>query len=63
MVPVRTPLPAECFEDYKAPALSETGALTFREFEQWVDGLIAVIESYRVQSQHCRALNDPPTPP
>ena len=64
-VPVRTPLPAECFEDYKVPALSQAGTLTFREFEQWTDGLVGVIESYRVQNSHCRELNgrDPPAPP
>lgn len=65
LVPVRTPLPEECFVEWKAPALSQTGALTFREFEQWVDGAIAAIESYQVQAQRCRELNveRQPAPP
>lgn len=62
MVPVREPLPAECFEDYKAPALA-AGALSFRTFEEWTDGLVDVIQRYRLQHGRCRALNDLPAHP
>ena len=57
-VPVRTPMPDDCFLDHRTPRLDQEGDLTFREFDTWAEGLAQAIDRYRVQVQRCRELND-----
>ncbi len=57
-VPVRVPMPDDCFLDHRTPRLDQEGDLTFREFDTWAEGLAQAIDRYRVQVQRCRELND-----
>ncbi len=56
-VPVRTPMPDDCFLDHRTPRLDQEGTLTFREFDTWAEGLAQAIDRYRVQVARCRELN------
>lgn len=57
-VPVRTPMPDDCFADHAVAPLPAEGALTIRMFDAWAEGLAQAIDRYRVQVQRCRELND-----
>ena len=57
-VPVRTPMPDDCFLDHAIAPLPSEGVLTFRMFDAWAENLAQAIDRYRVQVQRCRELND-----
>jgi len=62
-VPVRTPLPTDCFEQHsvsQSARMSAEGSLTFKEYVTWVDGLIVITKRYQVQARRCANLNEEP---
>ena len=68
-VPVRTPLPDDCFEQHEVSPQAEMpaeGSLTFKEYVTWADGLVVVTRRYRTQADRCGTLNqaafDPEAP-
>lgn len=54
-VPVDTPLPDECFNDYAVSTFPEQ--VTFLAYQTWVDSVIDSLLLYRQQNGRCRALN------
>ncbi len=66
-VPVRTPLPDECFQIHTVSPqteLSAEGPLTFKDYVDWANSLVVVTRLYQAQSVRCGELNqsDPAAP-
>ncbi len=66
-VPVREPLPDDCFEQHSVNEISRMpveGSLTIKEYVTWVDDLVVVTQEYQVQVTRCDGLNraDPTAP-
>lgn len=66
-VPVRTPLPDDCFTQHQVNAaarLPAEGSLTVKEYVTWADALVVIVKRYQAQSQRCHDLNhrDPAAP-
>ena len=69
LVPVRTPLPDDCFEQHDVSQQAEMpaeGSLTFKDYVIWADGLVVVTRRYQAQVDRCGTLNqgafDPEVP-
>lgn len=57
-VPVRTPLPDECFNLHlPAPAFTNNGPLTLRQLDDWLVSLVQSVQQYTVQAADCGELN------
>lgn len=66
-VPVRTPLPDDCFTTHHVSpqaALPAEGPLILKDYVTWADSLVVVAKRYLAQAQRCQALNqsDPAVP-
>jgi len=68
-VPVRTPLPDDCFEQHEVSPqaeMSAEGSLTVEDYVTWADGLVVVTRRYQAQADRCGILNqkepDPTAP-
>lgn len=65
MVPVRTPLPDDCFEQHDVSPQAEMpaeGSLTVKDYVTWADALVVVTQRYQAQSDRCDGLNREPGP-
>ncbi len=61
LVPVREPLPVDCFEQHVVSELARMpaeGSLTLKEYVIWVDDLVVVTQEYRTQASRCGILNE-----
>ncbi len=62
-VPVRTPLPDDCFEQHSVSQqarMPAEGSLTFKEYVTWVDALVVITKRYQAQARRCHYLNEEP---
>ncbi len=60
-VPVREPLPDDCFEQHSVSELARMpaeGSLTLKEYVIWVDDLVVVTQEYQTQASRCGVLNE-----
>lgn len=64
-VPVREPLPDDCFEQHSVSELARMpaeGSLTLKEYVIWADDLVVVTQEYQAQATRCDVLNREPGP-
>lgn len=67
LVPVRTPLPDDCFAQHsvsQSADLPAEGSITIKEYVGWANALVVVTRRYRAQASRCGDLNeaDPAAP-
>ena len=65
-VPVRTPLPDDCFAQHsvsQSADLPAEGSITIKEYVDWANALVVVTRRYRAQVNRCGTLNQGPLDP